>query len=558
MALTFREEKGSALTYLEMDNNLRYLRNAVDISHSELLTLKGAGELVPGTFYLINDFYTAYDRPDYDIYRSKVSEPEYIKSAESSILVLAISENELAAEAWQPDYPRDKIKYDITYNTTEFGGTAVGRITERIDEFNNRTDYDHRVVEFKRYPIYTYSKEMPLTGEVQLLADGTVNGTDTNFTSLTADHIISIEGTSETYYKIVSITSNSLMTVTGSFISAGGPGLKYYSASQTGYISYYPNNISGSDDFELYPTFELGESDNVFNNYIGNHAIGFTKDGIGDFILSNNVFKGSTYQNNTFGPNSYNNTFEDDCTNNQIGSNFRNNITNDDFDGNVIGNGMELNFITANFQFNRIGENFESNIILNGSFYRNQIGNDFYDNWIDANSGNFQNNIIGNQFHNNELYDSFYKNKIGNGANNNIIWPEFYGNYIGNGFNNNSLYVNTFYENRIGEIFESNTIGDNLSIGSGDFFDNQIWNDFYGNSIEGQFFSNDIKAGFNSNTCDTFFRFNQIDYPVSSTIFSGGINVQNDYNCRIFRGSNSTLYLEYFDGTSMTYSTITS
>jgi len=268
----------------------------------------------------------------------------------------------------------------------------------------------------------------------------------------------------------------------------------------------------------------------IYSKYIKNsESIDFRTSSKID-LLSNNVFKGSTYQNNTFGPNSYNNTFEDDCTNNQIGSNFRNNITNDDFDGNVI---------------------------VNGSFYRNQIGNDFYDNWIDANSGDFQNNIIGNQFHDNELYDGFYKNKIGNGANNNIIWPEFYGNYIGNGFNNNSLYVNTFYENRIGEIFESNTIGDNLSIGSGDFFDNQIWNDFYGNSIEGQFFSNDIKAGFNSNTCDTFFRFNQIDYPVSSTIFSGGINVQNDYNCRIFRGSDSTLYLEYFDGTSMTYSTIT-
>jgi hypothetical protein len=45
-----------------------------------------------------------------------------------------------------------KIQYDWTYNTTFVNGSpAKGRISERIDENNNRTDYDHREIKFIRY-----------------------------------------------------------------------------------------------------------------------------------------------------------------------------------------------------------------------------------------------------------------------------------------------------------------------------------------------------------------------------------------------------------------------
>ena len=34
---------------------------------------------------------------------------------------MAISTDELAPDAYQPEYPKDKIKYDISYNQTESG-----------------------------------------------------------------------------------------------------------------------------------------------------------------------------------------------------------------------------------------------------------------------------------------------------------------------------------------------------------------------------------------------------------------------------------------------------
>ena len=47
-------------------------------------------------------------------------------------------------------------------------------ISLRIDEFNNRTDYDHRNILFKRYKLFTYRNELRLNGTIELLSNGTV------------------------------------------------------------------------------------------------------------------------------------------------------------------------------------------------------------------------------------------------------------------------------------------------------------------------------------------------------------------------------------------------
>ena len=83
------------------------------------------------------------------------------------ILLLAISTIFFSPTVYSTLYPQDKITYDITWNTTEItGGPAKGRITERIDNFNNRTDYDNRSILFKRYNGYSYNENNPLTGLV--------------------------------------------------------------------------------------------------------------------------------------------------------------------------------------------------------------------------------------------------------------------------------------------------------------------------------------------------------------------------------------------------------
>ena len=561
-----------------------------EVTYEELYSMYTGSTLIPGKYYLITNFQTCYDRPDYDqnITPIVVSPSSYFQGPTQTIVVLATSIDTLAIDAYQPAYPNDKIKYDINYSTTESGGVAFGRITERIDEYGNRTDYDFRTIEFKRYKFYYYSKETPQTGTIEILNDGTVNGTATFFTSYSPGQVIAFPTSNEVFFRIVSISSDKLMTVSGQTINTVGGSYSFYLANSSGnYDSYYMSNVDDPTDFSLFFTFD---SANSLNNYIGDYSIHHLEDNLGDFLLANNVFVVGEFNNNKIGNGSYNNTFNDDCTNNTIANYFYNNITDDDFDGNVIGNYFSNNRITANFQYNQIGENFEFNQIYNSDFYRNQIGNDFNSNWFDSDWGfDFQNNQIGNQFYNNTFFRDFIKNIILNGYNNNQIFQDFIGNDIGNGFNDNEIYQN-FFDNRIKDYFENNTIGDVNNIGNGVFGQNVIGNYFNNNTTNGAFnlnrigenfannpsignnfesntignyfinnvpigdnFNNNmIGNGFDSNNVSSGFTLNDIKVSISTTDFTSATHVYGDYNCEIFkRSGDGTLRLSYYDSSDV-------
>lgn len=504
-----------------------------EITYDQVLALISNEQLVSGQYYLISDYKTCYDRPNYDQFKNPiaVSIDSYIEGNISPIIVLAISNNRLAADAYQPAYPNDNIKYDINYSITESGNPAFGRITERIDQYGNRADYDHRDIQFIRYTLYNYNKLNPLQGTVELQGDGTVLGVGTLFTNLVPGNIIAILSSNETFYEVISVLDDTTMTVRGNSITATGTGgYSFYTAYSSTYDSYYPNNIEDPlEAFNLYNTFDASSEyggDGCINTYIGDHAKYFINEGIGDFLLANNVLKDGRYENNTIGDSSYNNTFNDDCTANQIGYGFRNNITDDDFDENVIGTFFENNIITANFYDNHIGNSFNNNFILCDSFYRNQIENDFRNNWLDGDFGfDFQNNQIANQFNNNQVYKEFFKNVILNGYNNNQNWSECYGNKIGNGFNNNEIY-NQFYDNHILDYFNNNTIGSSEFIGTYNFYNNIIGNYFKGNLTLGNFFKNHIGHDFVSNNTDTEFR----DNVINNNFFDNNIGRNFGYN----------------------------
>jgi hypothetical protein len=369
MALITRQGKGSKLTIAEMDNNLRWLNNLNDVTHSALLNLINTSKLVPGAFYKITNFRTCYDQPDYDHLKNPiaVSENSYRQGPVEPLIVFATSNNTLSPDAYQPANPMDKLKYDIDYRFTESGGAAFGRITERIDEWSNRTDYDHRNIEFKRYQWYYYSREAELPGTVELLNDGTVNGTDTTFTNYSPGDVVVISNSNEQFFKITTITSDTLMTVTGTSINSFGGSSVFYIANDASYDSFYRNNVDAVDDFRIYKTFGEDNEVEAFNNHIGDYSRFYIEFGIGDFLLANNVFKDGPYRSNTIGNISYNNTFNDDCTNNVIGNRFFNNIIDDDFDRNFILDYFNNNIIRANFEYNQIGDNFEDNVINNSN-----------------------------------------------------------------------------------------------------------------------------------------------------------------------------------------------
>jgi hypothetical protein len=476
--------------------------NYTSVTYSELYNLFTGETLNPGSYYLINDFQTCYDQPDYDNIKNRITTGNYMTGNTEPLLLLAVSTTGFSPTVYSTLYSNDKITYDITWNTTEITSSpAKGRITERIDNFNNRTDYDHRSILFKRYRGYSYNEGNPLSGLVGISGltgtTGVLYGnTGTTFVSnFSTGDIVSVRNLDPSFFEVISVESDSLAIISGVTINETTDS-PYYFGNNDGIMSYYQPNINQNQVYE-YTTFgDAIDDGGAVNNYIGNYSNLHLEFGTGDFLLANNVLLEGSFRNNTIGDGSYNNTFNDECDNNQIGASFFNNSTNDDFEGNIIGERFNNNYITSNFDNNRIGSDFDNNILIGGSFYRNNIGNDFRDNVYT--SGDFQNNEIGNQFNNNKIYDDFYNNDIGNGYNNNESYSQFYRNLIGNGYNGNTIY-SEFYENNIEHVFTNNTIGTLAEIDKYNFSENKIGTNFESNVITRNFRKNEIGYGFYNN-----------------------------------------------------------
>jgi len=501
------------------------------VTYSEFASTISGNSLNIGMLYNITDFQTCYDQPDFDYDNNPITSGNYKQGPVEPILVLATSANTISSIAYQPTYPNDTIKYDWTWNTTEVtSGASFGRITERVDEFNNRTDYDHRNILFKRYKLFTIRVDQPLNGTVELLGDGTVNGIGTSFNNLIAGDVIYIPSTNPSNYVITSITGDTLMSVSGDTISSIGTGQTFYKAIEEtnggGYFSFKRTNVK-TDDFIEYTTFGDAISNNYAkNNYIGNYANNYTNINSGTFILANNVFLEGQYESNKFGDYCYNNTFGTDNQNNVWGDYCYENVSTNDIDGNIIGHNFNNNLINANLVDNHIGNDFNNNRLLGEN----------------SNDDDFQDNIIGNGFSNNLIYSEFYKNEILDNFNDNIIGDfgnldnfEFYRNYIRNNFNNN-IIRRDFQNNQIGTNFQNNEI-------NGESQGNTILNGFVSNVIGSGFNINEIGNAFNNNNISDSFYQNTTDYQFNDNVISYEFNNNNiggyfSYN----NPSNNTLF----------------
>jgi hypothetical protein len=113
---------------------------------------------------------------------------------------------------------------------------------------------------------------------------------------------------------------------------------------------------------------------------------------------------------------------------------------------------------------NEIGSDFSNNTIDARYFYRNKIGDEFSSNIIGS---GFYSNAVGDQFNSNNISKCF-NNEISNSFSGNLIKGSFYKNYIGQNFNSN-LLIGNFFENNIFNNFEKNVIGDNFRYNEGSF-----------------------------------------------------------------------------------------
>ncbi len=526
-------------------------------TYSQFTSEANAAVLTPGRYYLMEDYQTCYDQPNYTNEGIAITTGNYKTGTTEPILLLATSTTGFSPTVYSTLYPNDKISYDFTWDTTEVTGSpAKGRITERIDDRNNRADYDFRAVQFIRYQ--SFFSEDYYIGTLSIDASGNVVGVGTDFTNdFSVGQILGVKSPSYAnliggfaYYEILTISGTTGMTVTGTTFYTENN--KFYSrgSSSNGNVSPFQCNVPTSSytGFSEYYTFNDNDS---FNTYLGNN------ENYNNFILSNNVFLGGGYTNMTFGGNVVSNTFNNVMSNTSCGAFFQKNIITNNFDENTIGPVFQYNFIecdmvgntvVGNFEYNMLGDSdgqdFDNNQVgwgfrhnfltfSDSDFSDNVIGNDFYENLIHYSFGR---NVTGDNFYNNKIIDSFDDNQIGNGFNNNVITQNFRDNVLGNdvyqnnffgGFEKNTggpiFYSNNFYnivtENSLGSNFYRNTIGDVNNIEGYYFQYNSFQGNVSDNVITGASQFNKVGYVFGSNTIATNFSYNQIgDTFINNTI----------------------------------------
>ena len=189
--------------------------NYTELTYSDLVTGANLGELSPGHYYLMTDYQTCYDQPNFDYNGNPITTGNYKTGTTEPLLLLATDTDKFSPTVYSLQYPKDKITYDITWNTTEVtSNPAKGRITERIDEYNNRTDYDHRTILFRRYK--SYFQNGSINGRIIEMNNGVVTGLNTDFTiDFVSGNTILILSQFPQIYEVISVESSTGMTVAG-------------------------------------------------------------------------------------------------------------------------------------------------------------------------------------------------------------------------------------------------------------------------------------------------------------------------------------------------------
>jgi hypothetical protein len=377
MGITTRDfgpnAKGSKLSIEEMDENFNYLYDlaseggglgALPLSFTELTDLISTSSFVIGKYYLITDYQTIYDQPDYDNAGLPKTVVSTLTGITEPLIVTAVSNNEISSQVYSSLFPNDILEYDITFTSTEImNAPAKGRITSRTDDNKNITNYDNRAVSFKRYE--------------------TISGS----------------GIYDSY-KDTGFNSNA--------------NIKTFQPNSwnNNLENFYTTDSSAIQDFIL-PNNVFGEYtyDNKFGNYFINNTFGdFTYDNEINEECYNNVI-GEQFFKNIIGNGFSNNVISTEFKNNHILNGFRNNVIGAQFQQNSILSGFRENITAGGFTFNQIGYDFRNpGITIGSGFISNRIANNFGPNT--AISTNFSSNVIFDNFQNNTIDDDFTNNNI--------------------------------------------------------------------------------------------------------------------------------------------------
>ena len=333
---------------------------STSVTYAELVNLITNNLLIKGGFYLLTDFQTIYDQMDFDAGGSLKPTLTTKTGNVEQIWVLALSSNQIAKKAYSATYPNDQIQYDWTYNATFVNGSpAKGRISERIDENNNRTDYDHREIKFIRYN------------------DGVGNFTVINDNGNARGEFLTF---------VQNFTGGTVKdNWLGDFYSIGASvGQEYANnvfsgnsvISNTSSSLFYNNTFSGG--YVNRNTFNGEVNNNTFRGYVySNTFSGYVNRNRFSGHVYNNTFSGYVY-NNTFSGNVYRNTFSDYV--------YSNTFSGGDVHSNTFSGAVNTNTFSG-YVFNNTFSGAVNTNTFSGNVYSNTFSGDISNNTFTTSTG---------------------------------------------------------------------------------------------------------------------------------------------------------------------------
>ena len=137
---------------IEYINTSSSTGSIISVSYLDLMNLINNSALEKGQIYLLNDFQTIYDQPDYSDKTTPKSSIITITASVEPIIFTAISVNTISSHAYSVLHPTDILHYTPVYTLPINTATPTkGKIYYREDEWFNKCNYDFRTVLFKRY-----------------------------------------------------------------------------------------------------------------------------------------------------------------------------------------------------------------------------------------------------------------------------------------------------------------------------------------------------------------------------------------------------------------------
>jgi hypothetical protein len=327
--------------------------DTISITYADFYNAITNSQLVGGMTYVITDFQTIYDQMDFDA--DGALKPTLVTKtgAIEQIWVLALSSNQIADRAYSRTYPKDEIQYDWTYNATLVNGApAKGRISERVDEWNNRTDYDHREIKFIRY-------DDGNGNFVQINDSGRTSQEFLTFNSEFTGGIVRDNWLGDFYSIGQSLGQEYGNNVfTGGFVISNKTSSLFFNNTFSRYVNN--NTFSGNVNNN---TFSVDVNNNTFSGAVTvNTFSGYVNNNTFSGAVNNNTFSGAVIVN-TFSRYVNNNTFSGDVNNNTFSGYVTNNTFSVDVNVNTFSGDVNNNTFSGD-----VNNNTFSGIVTNNTF----------------------------------------------------------------------------------------------------------------------------------------------------------------------------------------------